>query len=107
MIKIYLYNNGFEIDGHSDPKICGEVSILAWSYAQTIYRMDQTSEYYTSANDEDVEKRNDGYTYMMFEIKNTFAKWIYEEFKINLKEWAEELWKKEVEIEEVEENLVK
>lgn len=107
MIKIILYNNGFEVMGHANPVTCGEVSMLTWSYSQTIYRMDQTSKYYTSNNDEDPEKRNDGYTYMIFDINNTFAKWMYVEFKINLKEWAEEIWVNNVEIEEVEENLVK
>lgn len=106
MIKIILYNNGFEIKGHSNPITCGEVSILAWSYAQTIYRLDKSSEYYASKNDENSEKHNDGYTYMIYDTNNYFAKWMYEEYVINLKEWADEIWKDNVVIEEVEENLI-
>jgi len=107
MIRIQLYKNGFEIIGHANPKICGEVSILAWSYAQTIYRLDQLSKYYTSKNDDNPKRYNDGYTYMIFDNNNTCARWMYEEYIINLKEWAEVMWKDEVIIGEVKENLIK
>lgn len=90
MIEIILYKNGFEIKGHSDETTCGEVSILSWAYASTIYRLDSSSKYYT--NDKNAKKHNSGYTGMTFDINNFMANWMYEEFAVNLKEWAKKIW---------------
>ena len=107
MIEIKLYKNGFEIMGHSDPKTCGEVSILAWACANTMVCVDENSPYYTSATDDDESKHNDGYTYMTFDYENKFARTIYADYRHNVKQWAAAQWPvTDVQIKELDEHLM-
>jgi hypothetical protein len=92
MIDITLYKNGFKIEGHSEPKTCGEVSILAWACANSIGHIDKSSYYYTSWCG-NKENPNEGLTYFVFDIKNDAALWIYEDYKHNAKVWGDTNWK--------------
>ncbi len=88
MIQVTFYNNGVKVAGHSRPDICSEVSVLTWACANSIWRLDDTNKYYTSIND-NKENPHEGLTLMTFDKTNEKAKWLYDEYKHNLKFWAE------------------
>ena len=62
MIEVTFYNNGFEINGHAEPKICYQVSILAWAFSNLV--MDTQSGYFYTA---DYDNSNVGYTHFTFD----------------------------------------
>lgn len=106
MITIKLYKNGYEIIGHTHPLICGEVSLLAWNLANTFCRVDPNHIYYSSAVDNS-DNPDEGYTYLIFNTENDKAVWLYDEYKHNLKLWAEHEWGKYVKITAIDDILIK
>ena len=106
MIEITLYKNGFEIKGHAQNNVCGEMSILAWAYANTIRSDDDTTRYYTSVNDNLINP-SEGYTWMTFDPENKAAKWMFEEYEFNLKKWVEGMSRTEVSVINKDEMLEK
>lgn len=105
MIIIKLYQNGFEINGHANPVICGEVSILAWNAANIIGRVDDTADYWSSKA-YNPENPMQGYTRMTFNPDNEKAKWLFDQFKYNAKYWGKYCWPiDQVKFEELEECL--
>ena len=98
MIKIDFYNNGMEINGHSENCICSQVSMFSWFLQAIIWEVDNGSKYYTSSLDNH-ENPNEGKTTFKFDKNNEKALWTYEMFresmkyfrnhKVNDKEWEE------------------
>jgi hypothetical protein len=82
MVEITLYNNGLEVKGHTDPLVCGEVSILTWACANSIYYLDDKSDW-NGAH---------GELSTIIDLTNEKAVLIFNEFKRNLGIWAEKNW---------------
>jgi len=108
MIKINVYKNGYEINGHSSIKTCAEVSLLAWACANTIYnKYDEGSRLYQSAKD-NKDNINEGYSWMIFDVNIDGAIRVFEEWKHNLEVCMEHLWEPtDVTVRYVDEILIK
>lgn len=105
MIKINLYKNGFEIVGHTNPVTCGEISILSWACANSVYKVDETSVFKDNFNG---IRKNDGYSKLIFDTENEKAVYLFEEFKHNLEVWSGKVWdKRDYEIKNKEQILTK
>ena len=83
-----------EIIGYSNVKTCAEVSILQWACANSIYKLDENSKYYSSSVDNPVNP-NEGLTYMTFDTSIEKAVEIFEQWKRNQEVWAKTQWKPE------------
>lgn len=106
MITIHLHPNGFEITGHASSDICSEVSILSWACINTVSSLDPNSE--AQVSDRGRHNPGEGLSRLVFDITNDYAKWVYEEFVINLEKWGKVMWPpSEVVIEHVDEDLKK
>lgn len=91
-IRVTFYKNGFEINGHSQLEVCGQVSILAWSCSNMIIKHDPHCDWYTSDHD---GRPDVGYTHLTFNTKIEQAKWLFDLFKQNIAVWAEHYeWEK-------------
>jgi hypothetical protein len=90
MIRVVLYNNGFRIQGHSNPRICGEVCIVAWFCVCSIERADKTCWAYLARTDAKKYGRdpNEGLSELVFDTENPRAAFGYEEFQRNIEAWA-------------------
>jgi hypothetical protein len=85
MIDIILYKNGVEVKGHLDPVHCAEVSILTWNTSNSLAYCDEKSE----GNSSTVN----GYSFFTLDTENETSSWLFQEYKRNLKEWTEVMWK--------------
>ena len=91
MLHVTLYNNGFEIEGSTEEgRIDTELSLLAWSCANTMHRVDPTSSYGNITINED-EKTTQG-MWMTFDTLVDKAVWVFDEFKENFYAWGNEFW---------------
>lgn len=79
MIEVSFYKNGFEINGHTIPEICYQVSILAWSFANLIGD-EEKYEWYT---------HEVGYTHCVYTPSNGRGDWYLYRFKQMITTWAE------------------
>ena len=84
MIKIDFYNNGMEINGHSNIVTCSEVSMFAWFLQAIIWEVDNTSTYYTNPLD-NPQNPNEGKTKFTFDKSNEKALWTFEMFRDSMK----------------------
>lgn len=84
MVKIDFYNNGLEINGHTHPEICAQVSMFSWFLQAIVWEVDKTSYYYTSILD-NPENPNEGKTIIKFDKSNEKALWTYEMFRESMK----------------------
>ncbi len=89
MIRVTLYNNGFQIQGHSNPQICGEVSILSWACVCSVEHADPNCWAYLARSDAEKFGRdpNEGLSELVFDTQNPRAAFIFEEFRTNIENW--------------------
>jgi hypothetical protein len=106
MINIDLYNNGVKVSGHSNVDICGQVSLITWNLANTIYSCCniETSHYYTSHND-NPENIDEGLSYIIVDKNCKESMWHLNAYKHNIKVWGRDMWGTEVKINDIDDEL--
>jgi hypothetical protein len=99
MIEVAFYKNGYEINGHARPDICGEVSIFAWAISNIIQNIGGGGDYYTSVYD----NSDAGYGHLVFNTENDKANEIFNLTKQMLPIWADHYnWQKDNHIKVIE-----
>lgn len=101
MIKIKVFKNGYEIDGHAEEKICHQVSMWHWISSNLILGLDDDAEEYTTHKD-NKENLVEGLSWLIFNPQKDNLKWILEDLIVSAEAWSNKYWECQVTFEHVD-----
>jgi hypothetical protein len=106
MVEIIIYNNGFEVKGHSPDKgICGEVCLAAWIVANELSHDGINVRRYASIED-NPDNPHEGITWVILDKNCEKSMHQLELYKYNLQRWKHN-WEGHVSITEIYADLIK
>jgi hypothetical protein len=90
LITINFFKDGAYIKGHDIQEVCSVISYAMWSCVSDCIKEDENVYHYQSSNDESWEQL--GFTYIKIDLNVSEHVKIFNNFKVNLMYWIEELY---------------